>query len=74
MYRANSNIPNISPHAQEIFLQKCLDLAPAGDFIAVRKIAAIVALQNGSLCARQRFAMYLFCNIFISNHVYYNCL
>lgn len=40
------NVPDISPHTQEVFLQKRFDFAPTGDLITVCKIAAIVAFQD----------------------------
>lgn len=44
--RLFENVPNISPHAQEVFLQKRFDLAPTSNLITVREVAAIIALQD----------------------------
>lgn len=52
------SVPDVSPHAQEVLLQKRFDLAPTGHLVTVRKVTAIVALQDGS-GLRTRLAIYL---------------
>lgn len=46
MHRSIKNVPDVSPHAQEVLLQKRFNFAPTGDLITVREVAAIVALHD----------------------------